>query len=121
MNIVVCIKQVLDTTDAKFDQESGRLKRDGQPTMINALDEHAVEEALRLKEAHGGKVTVLTMGVSSAVDALKHTVAMGADEVVHLCDEAFAGSGYVLRIALSIFVGRHQVRRRRQILRRNVE
>jgi len=92
MNIVVCIKQILDTTDVRFDAATGYLKREGQPTTINSLDEYAVEEALRLKEAHGGTVTVLSMGPSQAVDTLKHAVAMGADEAVHLCDAAFAGA-----------------------------
>ena len=92
MNIVVCIKQILDTTDIRFDPESKRLKREGQPTTINSLDEYAVEEGIRLKEAHGGTVTVVTMGPSQSVDTLKHAVAMGADEAVHLCDEAFAGA-----------------------------
>ena len=92
MNIVVCIKQIPDTTDVKFDRETGRLKREGQPATINALDEHAVEEALRLKEQHGGAVTALTMGPEQAVDALKHAVAMGADEAIHVCDDALAGA-----------------------------
>lgn len=92
MNILVCIKQILDTAEVRFDADSGCLKREGQPTTINSLDEYAVEEALRLKEAHGGEVTVMTMGPAQAVDTLKHAVAMGSDASIHLCDAAFAGA-----------------------------
>jgi electron transfer flavoprotein alpha/beta subunit len=106
MNIVVCIKQVLDTTDQKFDAATGRLVREGQPTTLNALDEYAVEEGLRLREAHGGTVTALTMGPATALDALRHAVAMGADAAVHICDDAVAGgdtlaTAYVLSRAIA--------------------
>ncbi|MBN1868675.1 electron transfer flavoprotein subunit beta/FixA family protein [Candidatus Sumerlaeota bacterium] len=92
MNIVVLVKQVIDSNDGKFDPATGLLVRAGQPATINALDEYAVEEALRLKEKLGGTVTALTMGPAGAVEILKHAVAMGADEAVHLCDDALAGS-----------------------------
>jgi len=93
MNIVVCIKQVPDTTDARFDPQTGLLRREGQPATLNALDEYAVEEGLRLREKlGGGTVTALTMGPPQAVEALRHCVAMGADEAVLLTDSALAGS-----------------------------
>jgi electron transfer flavoprotein beta subunit len=106
MNIVVCIKQVLDTTDIKFDQATGYLKRAGAPVMISSLDEYAVEEALRLKEAHGGTVKVLAMGPATAIETLRHAIAMGADDAVHVCDDALAGSdsaatAYVLARAIA--------------------
>lgn len=92
MHVLVCVKQILDTTDVRFDPETGYLKRDGLPVTINSLDEYAVEEGLRLREKHGGKVTVLSMGKEKAVDTLKHAIAMGADEAVLLSDPALAGS-----------------------------
>ncbi len=106
MNIVVCVKEILDSTDVKFDAQTGRLVRDGQPGTINALDEYAVEEALRLKEAQGGTVTVLSMGPAKAEAAWRHAIAMGADKAIHVTDEALAGgdtvaSAYALARALA--------------------
>jgi electron transfer flavoprotein beta subunit len=98
MNIAVCVKQILDTTDVKFDAETGRMKRDGQPVTINSLDEYAVEEGLRLKEKHGGTVTVISMGPAGALETIRHAIAMGADEAVHLCDAAFAGADTVATV-----------------------
>jgi len=92
MNIVACVKQILDTTDVRFDADTHFVKREGQATTINSLDEYAVEEGLRLKEQHGGTVTVLTMGPAQAADTIKHAIAMGADEAVHVSDPALAGS-----------------------------
>jgi electron transfer flavoprotein beta subunit len=98
MNIVVCVKQILDTTDVKFHAETGRLKREDQPVTINSLDEYAVEEGLRLKEKHGGTVTVVSMGPAGALETIRHGIAMGADEAVHLCDAAFAGADTVATV-----------------------
>jgi len=92
MNIAVCIKQVPDTTEVKINPETNTLIREGVPSIINPFDENAIEEALRLKEKHGGKVTVITMGPPQAAEALRKAVAMGADEVVLVSDRAFAGS-----------------------------
>lgn len=92
MNIIVCIKQVPDTTDVKLNPETGTLIREGVPSIINPFDTYAIEEGLRLKEQFGGKVTVISMGPPQAVEALKEAVAMGADEAVLLSDRAFAGS-----------------------------
>jgi len=92
MEIVVCIKQVPDTTEVRINPETNTLIREGVPSIINPMDENAVEEALRLKDKHGGKVTVITMGPPQAIDALKQTVAMGVDEVFLISDRAFAGS-----------------------------
>ena len=66
MNIVVCVKQVPDTTVVKIDPKTGTLIRDGVPSIINPEDKHALEAALQLKEAHGGKVTVVSMGLPMA-------------------------------------------------------
>ena len=92
MNIIVCIKQVPETTEVKINPETNTLIREGVPSIVNPFDENAVEAALKLKEKHGGKVTVITMGPPQAAEALKSTLAMGADEVILVSDRAFAGS-----------------------------
>lgn len=92
MDIVVCIKQVPDTTDVKIDPKTGTLIREGVPSIVNPDDKHAIEEALRLREKFGGKVTALSMGPPQAEDALREASAMGVDEMVLLCDRAFAGA-----------------------------
>jgi len=92
MNIVVCVKQVPDTTDVRIDPETNTLIREGVPSILNPFDEFAIEEGLRIREQCGGKVTVMTMGPSQADDILRTALAMGADEVALLSDSAFAGS-----------------------------
>ncbi len=92
MNIIVCIKQVPETTEVKINPETNTLIREGVPSIINPFDENAIECALRLRELHGGKVTVLTMGPPQAGEALRTALAMGIDEAVLISDKAFAGS-----------------------------
>jgi electron transfer flavoprotein alpha subunit len=92
MKIAVCIKQVPDTADVKIDPATNTLVREGVRSIVNPFDLYAVEEALRLREKHGGRVTVLTMGPPQAEKALREVLAMGADEAVLLTDRAFAGS-----------------------------
>jgi electron transfer flavoprotein beta subunit len=92
MNIIVCIKQVPDTTEVKIDPKTGRLIREGVPSIINPEDKNALEEALRIKEKNNSKIIVLTMGPPQAEDALREALAMGADEAILLCDIKFAGS-----------------------------
>ena len=92
MNIIVCLKQVPDTNEVKINQETGTLIRDGVPSIINPDDKNGLEEALRLKDEFGGKVTVISMGPPQAKEALKEAVAMGADEVYLVSDRAFGGS-----------------------------
>lgn len=92
MHAIVCIKQVPDTTEVKINPETNTLVREGVASIINPFDTYAIEEALRLKEKFGGKVTVLSMGPPQAREALKEAVAMGADEAILLSDRAFAGS-----------------------------
>jgi len=106
LNIIVCIKQVPDTTEVKINPETGTLIREGVPSIINPFDTYAIEEGLRLKEQFGGKVTVISMGPPQAMEALKEAVAMGADEAILLSDRAFAGSdtwatAYTLSRAIS--------------------
>ncbi|MGL4761711.1 MAG: electron transfer flavoprotein subunit beta [Sarcina sp.] len=92
MNIVVCLKQVPDTTAVKIDPVKGTLIRDGVPSIINPEDKHALEAALCLKENNGATVTVLSMGPPQAKDALREALCMGADEAVLITDRAFAGA-----------------------------
>lgn len=92
MNIVVCLKQVPDTTAVRIDPVTGTLIRDGVPSIINPEDKHALEEALVLKENQGAKVTVLSMGPPQAEVALREALAMGADEAILITDRAFAGA-----------------------------
>jgi len=91
-HIVVCIKQVPDTTDVKIDPETNTLVREGVASIINPFDMYAIEEAVRLKEEHGGRTTVLTMGPPQAEAALREALSMGIDEAVLVSDRAFAGS-----------------------------
>ena len=92
MKMIVCIKQVPDTTDVKIDPKTGTLIREGVPSIINPDDKHAIEEALRLKEKFGGNVTIISMGPPQADDALREALAMGVDEAILLSDRAFAGA-----------------------------
>jgi electron transfer flavoprotein beta subunit len=92
VNIVVCVKQVVDTeAEKRLDPDSWRLDR-SVDAVLNPYDEYAVEEALLLKEAAEGEVTVLCMGPEEADDAIRKALAMGADSAVHVSDPALAGS-----------------------------
>src|ERR1700761_3175567 len=93
MNIVVCVKQVPDTYEEKKLRDADKtLDREGVEGVMNELDEYAVEEALRLKEAHGGEVIVLTMGPEKAVETIRKALSMGADSAVHVVDAGLHGS-----------------------------
>lgn len=92
MNILVCVKQVPDTTEIKIDPVTNTLIRSGVPSIVNPYDMCALEAALRLKESAGGSVTVLSMGPEQAKEALKTCLAVGADEAVLVSDRAFGGS-----------------------------
>jgi len=92
LNIVVCIKQVPETTEVEFDKETGRLKREGVAAVINPFDEYAIETGLRLKEKNGGAVRVLSMGPPMAESALRDAIAMGADEGWLATDRVFGGA-----------------------------
>ncbi len=92
MRIVVCIKQVPDTTEVKINPTTGTLIREGIPSIINPDDKSGLEAALVLKEQHGAHVTVLTMGPPQADLALREALAMGADEAIMLTDRAFGGA-----------------------------
>ena len=92
MRIVVCIKQVPDTTEVKLDPKTNTLIREGVPSIINPDDKAGLEAALRLREQVGGTVTVLCMGPPQADVALREALAMGCDEAVLLSAREFGGS-----------------------------
>jgi len=93
MEIVVLVKQVPDTwAERKLRDDDKTLDRDSVDAVINEIDEYAVEEALKIKEAHGGEVTVLSMGPERALETIRKALAMGVDKAVHLCDDALHGS-----------------------------
>ncbi|MDU5412897.1 MAG: electron transfer flavoprotein subunit beta/FixA family protein, partial [Clostridium perfringens] len=92
MKIVVCLKQVPDTTAVKIDPKTGTLIRDGVPSIINPEDKHALEAALQLKDNNGAEVTVLSMGPPQAKSALREALCMGADKAILITDRAFAGA-----------------------------
>jgi electron transfer flavoprotein beta subunit len=93
MNIVVLMKQVPDTAaERKLNPADNTLDRDASDAVINELDEFAIEEGLRLKEAHGGEVTILTMGPERTTESVRKALSMGADKGVQVTDPALHGS-----------------------------
>ena len=105
MHFVVCIKQVPKTTEVKIDPETNTLIREGVESVLNPFDYYAIEEALRLREKLGGKVTGLSMGPPQADAVLREAISMGVDDGILLSDRAFAGSdtwatSYALAAAL---------------------
>ena len=92
MNIIVCIKQVPDTTNVKINPETNTLVRAGVESIINPFDMYALEEGLRVREKHGGTVTVLSMGPPQVDESLREAISLGADEAVLLSDRSFAGA-----------------------------
>ena len=92
MNIIVCIKQVPDTKDVRLDPKTNTMAREGVESIMNPFDRNALEEGVRLKEQHGGTVTVISMGPPQAEAVLREAVACGADEAVLVSDRAFAGA-----------------------------
>jgi electron transfer flavoprotein beta subunit len=93
VNIVVLVKQVPDTwAERRLSDSDKTLDRESVDAVMNEIDEYAVEEALRLKEAHGGEVTVLTMGPERAAETIRKALSMGADKAVHVSDPALHGA-----------------------------
>jgi electron transfer flavoprotein beta subunit len=96
MNIVVLVKQVPDSgSERKLDPADNTVARASADNVINEMDEYAIEEALTIKEAQGGEVTVVTVGPDTATDAIRKALSMGADKAVHVSDEAIHGSDAV--------------------------
>lgn len=105
MRIAVCIKQVPDTREVKLDPVTNNLIRDGVPSIINMDDKSGLEMAIRLKEKHGGTVTVFTMGPQQADLALREALAMGCDKAYLISAREFGGSdtyatGYIIANAM---------------------
>lgn len=92
MRIIVCVKQVPDTTEVRIDPKTNTLIRQGVPSIVNPYDKYALEAALTLREQAGGTVTVLSMGPQQALSALRECLAMGADEAILLSDRFFGGA-----------------------------
>jgi len=93
MNIVVCVKQVPDTwSEKKLAASDSTLDRAATDPVMNEMDEYAVEEALKLQEAHGGEVTILCMGPDAATETVRKALSMGADKAIHVLDEGLHGS-----------------------------
>lgn len=105
MHLVVCVKQVPDTTEVRIDPVTNTLVREGVPSILNPYDAHAAEAAVELKERYGGKVTILCMGPPQAFEVIKQCISYGADRGILLSDRAFAGSdtwatSYTIGLAL---------------------
>jgi electron transfer flavoprotein alpha subunit len=120
MNIIVCVKQVPDVAELKFDNQRKVLIREGVKNVLNPFDRRAIAEAIRIRSKIGGEVTAMTMGPPQATEALFECLAVGADKAVHLVDRAFAGADTLatartLVLALKrmpfdlIMCGRHSV------------
>ena len=92
MHIVVCTKHTPDSEAKMSVDDAGNVSWGASPLIINPWDEYAVEEALTLRDEHGGTVTVISMGPEEALEALKHAVAMGCDEAIRVWDDGCAGS-----------------------------
>ena len=105
MHIVVCTKYTPDSEAKMSVDEEGNVSWGDSPLIINPWDEYSVEEALLLRDEYGGTVTAISMGPEEALEALKHAVAMGADEAIRIWDDACVGSdtlatSYVLAKAI---------------------
>ena len=92
VKIIVLVKQVLQTAELKIDKASKGIVTQGVPRVISETDKNALEEAVRLKEKHGGKITAISMGSPEAKEALREALAMGADEAILVTDPRFEGS-----------------------------
>ncbi|MCF6092605.1 electron transfer flavoprotein subunit beta/FixA family protein [Microaerobacter geothermalis] len=103
MNILVCLKQTFDTEE-RIVIQNGQISEEGVEFIINPYDEYAVEEALKLKEQHGGEVTVITVGPTRAESALRTALAMGADKAVIVDDESLFGDEYTIAKVLAAVV-----------------
>jgi len=105
MDMIVCVKQVPNTTEVQMDPRTKTLIREGVASIVNPFDLVALEEALRIKREVGGRITVLSMGPPQAISALKECLARGADRAILLSDRIFAGSdtlatSYTLSLAI---------------------
>ena len=105
MRVVVCIKQVPDTTNVRINPKTNTLMREGVESIVNPFDEYALEEALRLKDQAGAHVTVVSMGPPQAMAVLREALARGADDAFLVSSRAFGGAdtlatSYTLAMAI---------------------
>jgi electron transfer flavoprotein beta subunit len=107
MNIVVIVKETFDTEE-KVTVQNGRIQEDGVEFIMNPYDEYAMEEAIRLKEKHGGEVTVMTVGPARAENVLRTALAMGADRAVIVDDETAAGDEFTISKVLAAVIRRQE-------------
>ena len=106
MNSIVCLKEVPDT-ETRIEVRDGKVVEEGIQYVVNPYDEFALEEALKWQEAHGGKVTLVSLGPERARESILKGLAMGADEVYHLSDEAFlGGDAYATAKALAAAISK---------------
>ncbi len=114
MHIVVCIKQVPDSAQIRVHPVTNTIMRQGVPAIVNPYDLFSLEEAMRLKDEHGGRVTVITMGPPQAEAALRKCISFGADDAILVTDRAFAGAdtlatSFALASAISRIHEKHAV------------
>jgi electron transfer flavoprotein beta subunit len=106
MNSIVCLKEVPDT-ETRIEVRSGKIVEEGIQYVVNPYDEFALEEALKWQEKFGGKVTLVSLGPERARESILKGLAMGADEVYHLSDEAFlGGDAYATAKALAAAIAK---------------
>ncbi len=108
MKMIVCIKQVPSTNEVRLDPETHTIIRDGRQSVINPFDSYALEEAVQIKEALGGTVTVLSMGIPATERLLRDACSRGADQGVLLTDRAFAGAD-TLATSYTLSLGVRQI------------
>jgi electron transfer flavoprotein alpha subunit len=107
MKIIVCVKQVPDVAELKFDRAKRTLIREGVRNILNHFDRRAIAEAVQIKARSGGQVTAITMGPPQAKEALLECLVAGADHAIHLVDRAFAGADTLATArALAAAIGR---------------
>ena len=107
MNILVCVKQVPDTTEIKIDPVNNTLIREGVPSIVNTFDAFALEMAARIKDKQEAKIIAIAMGPAQAANALRTCLSVGADKAYLVSDKAFSGSdtlatGYILSEAVKV-------------------
>jgi len=105
MNIYVILKQTFDTEE-KIVLRDGQIEEDGVKFVINPYDEYAVEEAIRLKDRHGGTISVVSVGPDRTTEALRTALAMGADEAALISDERIGQDEYSVSKALAAYLGK---------------
>ena len=109
MRIIVCIKQVPEVSEIRFDPKTNTIVREGVPNVVNPFDRRALAEAIRLRDLRGGEVVVITMGPPQAREALAECLGAGADRAIHLVGREFAGSDTLATArALALALGDEQ-------------